>query len=131
LFRKTPLKAQNDYIFYKFGGGIAPLALPWLRLCFGPPLGNFLRTTLTVLFLWKVVSIGNDNSLLFSKPFVKFWHPNSFIFHHEISKRHEDCFDKWKEFALHPQVHQTNEKKMKDLRGRKIHGDKFFRVQLM
>jgi len=26
------------------GGGMAPLALPWLRLCFGPPLGNFPRT---------------------------------------------------------------------------------------
>jgi len=30
------------------GEGMAPLALPWLRLCFGPPLGNFLRTPLTV-----------------------------------------------------------------------------------
>jgi len=28
------------------GGGVAPLALPWLRLCFGPPLGKFLRTPL-------------------------------------------------------------------------------------
>jgi len=28
------------------GGGMAPLALPWLRLCFGAPLGNFLRTPL-------------------------------------------------------------------------------------
>jgi len=28
------------------GGGEAPLALPRLRLCFGPPLGNFLRTPL-------------------------------------------------------------------------------------
>ena len=28
------------------GGGMSPLALPWLRLCFGPPLGNFLRTPL-------------------------------------------------------------------------------------
>jgi len=34
---KTPLKAQNDYICYKFGGRMAPLALLWLRLCFGPP----------------------------------------------------------------------------------------------
>jgi len=25
---------------------MAPLALLWLRLCFGPPLGNFLRTSL-------------------------------------------------------------------------------------
>ena len=31
LFRKTPLKAQNDYIFSKFVGGMAPLP-PWLRL---------------------------------------------------------------------------------------------------
>jgi len=30
------------------GEGVAPLALPWLRLCFGPPLGNFLRTQLLV-----------------------------------------------------------------------------------
>jgi len=37
LFRKTPLKAQNDYIFYKFGARHGP---------FGPPLGNFLRTAL-------------------------------------------------------------------------------------
>ena len=29
---------------------MAPLALPWLRLCFGPPLGNFLRTPLVSLF---------------------------------------------------------------------------------
>jgi len=28
LFGKTPLKAQNDYIFQKFGGGMAPLAPP-------------------------------------------------------------------------------------------------------
>jgi len=31
LFRKTPLKAQNDYIFQKFGGEW-PLWPPWLRL---------------------------------------------------------------------------------------------------
>jgi len=31
-----------------FGGGMAPMALPWLHPCFGPPLGNFLRTPLTV-----------------------------------------------------------------------------------
>ena len=36
LFRKTPLKAQNDYIFKKFGGDIAHLASPWLRLCVEP-----------------------------------------------------------------------------------------------
>jgi len=30
------------------GGGMAPLVLPWLRLCFGLPLGNFLRTPLVV-----------------------------------------------------------------------------------
>jgi len=46
LFRKTPLKAQNDYIFYKFGGGMAPLALPCLRKCFDSPLGNFVRSPL-------------------------------------------------------------------------------------
>jgi len=28
------------------GGGMDPLALPWLRLCFDPRLGNFLRTSL-------------------------------------------------------------------------------------
>jgi len=32
LFGKTPLKAQNDYIFQNFLGGMAPLAHPWLRL---------------------------------------------------------------------------------------------------
>jgi len=31
LFRKTPLKAQNDYIFPKFGGH-GPFGPPWLRL---------------------------------------------------------------------------------------------------
>jgi len=31
LFRKTPLKAQNDYIFYKFGARHGP---------FGPPLAT-------------------------------------------------------------------------------------------
>jgi len=29
-----------------FGGGMAPLVLQWLRLCFGLPLRNFLRTPL-------------------------------------------------------------------------------------
>jgi len=28
------------------GTDMAPLAVPWLRLCFGPPLGYFLRTPL-------------------------------------------------------------------------------------
>jgi len=32
LFRKTPLKAQNDYIFQKFGEGNCPFGPPWLRL---------------------------------------------------------------------------------------------------
>jgi len=40
LFRKTLLKAQNDYIFYKFGGRHGP---------FSPPLRNFLRTPLTMM----------------------------------------------------------------------------------
>jgi len=40
-------------------GGMAPLALPWLRLCFGPPLGNFLRTPLNatlnlITFSWDM-----------------------------------------------------------------------------
>jgi len=38
LFRKTSLKAQNDYIFKFFLGEHGLL---------GPPLGNFLRTPLT------------------------------------------------------------------------------------
>jgi len=36
LFGKTPLKAQNDYVFQKFGGGhgaFGPLAMPM----FGAP----------------------------------------------------------------------------------------------
>jgi len=32
LFGKTPLKAQNDYIFQTFWRTMAPLAYPWLRL---------------------------------------------------------------------------------------------------
>ena len=48
LFRKTPLKAQNDYIFPKFGGH-GPFGPPWLRLWrrialffnFLPNCGNF------------------------------------------------------------------------------------------
>jgi len=41
LFGKTPLKAQNDYIFQKFGGKMAPLPPLWLRLCMYPRLhGN-------------------------------------------------------------------------------------------
>ena len=32
---KTPLKTQNDCIFYKFGGGMASLP-PWLRLWIKP-----------------------------------------------------------------------------------------------
>jgi len=39
LFRKTPIKAQNDYIFYKFGRRHGR---------FGPSLGKFLRTPLHV-----------------------------------------------------------------------------------
>jgi len=31
LFGKTPLKAQNDYVFQKFWG-YCPFAPPWLRL---------------------------------------------------------------------------------------------------
>jgi len=51
LFRKTPLQAQNDYIFQKFGGRHGPFGLPWLRLCICPPLGIFLPTPLdTVVF---------------------------------------------------------------------------------
>jgi len=32
LFRKTPLKAQNDS-FLDIWGVMAPLSPPWLRLC--------------------------------------------------------------------------------------------------
>jgi len=39
------------------GEGIAPLALPWLRLCFGPPLGNFLRTPLTLMQVWRCFTV--------------------------------------------------------------------------
>jgi len=34
LFGKTPLKAQNDYIFQKFGGAMAPLAPPGYAYAF-------------------------------------------------------------------------------------------------
>jgi len=37
LFRKTPLKAQNDYIFYKFGGVHGPFG-PLLAT---PMFGNY------------------------------------------------------------------------------------------
>jgi len=45
-------------IFYtNLGGGMPPLALPWLRLCFGPPLVNFLRTPLLLISSNKSLEI--------------------------------------------------------------------------
>ena len=55
-FRRTTLfclekrfsKHKITIFSTNLGGGMAPLALPWLRLFFDPPLGNFLRTPLAV-----------------------------------------------------------------------------------
>jgi len=33
LLGKTPLKAQNDYIFQKFGRRHGLFGLPWLHVC--------------------------------------------------------------------------------------------------
>jgi len=44
-------KHKTTIFSTNLGGGMAPLALPCLRLCFGPPLGNFLRTPLLLLYV--------------------------------------------------------------------------------
>jgi len=41
LFRKTPLKAQNDYIFYKFGGRHGPFGHPLATPMLWPSLRKF------------------------------------------------------------------------------------------
>ena len=66
-------------------------------------------------FCCKLFQSRNDNSQFVSKPFVNFWHLNPCIFNHENSKIHKQCFDKWKELALH----QTIDKEMQDLMAKK------------
>jgi len=58
------LKHKMTIFSTNLGGGEAPLALPWLRLCFGPPLGNFLRTPLDLPLVTLKISEYKQHSLL-------------------------------------------------------------------
>ena len=55
LFLEKRLSKHKMTIFStSLGGGMTPLALPCLRLCFGPPLGNSLRTPLHTVMAYHV-----------------------------------------------------------------------------
>jgi len=52
-FEKRLSKHKMTIFSTNLEGGMAPLPLPWLRLCFCPTLGNFLRTPLFIFILFN------------------------------------------------------------------------------
>jgi len=62
LFGKTPLKAQNDYVFQKFGWGNGPFGLP------GYAYGAGTRLTVVFLGLGLIANENKVNCAIFNVP---------------------------------------------------------------